>query len=46
MKLAKLKVKFFEVGVSYNGRTVEEGKKIKFVDVLRAVYAIFKYKIF
>jgi glycosyltransferase involved in cell wall biosynthesis len=46
MKLAKLKVKFFEVGISYNGRTVEEGKKIKFVDGLRAIYAIFKYKIF
>jgi glycosyltransferase involved in cell wall biosynthesis len=46
MKLAKLKAKFFEVGVSYNGRSVEEGKKIKFIDGLRAIYAIFKYKIF
>ena len=28
MKLAKMKIKFYEVGISYNGRTFEEGKKL------------------
>ena len=46
MKIAKLKKKIFEVGISYNGRTVEEGKKIKIVDGIKALYCIFKYKLF
>ena len=46
MKIAKLNKKIFETGVSYNGRTVEEGKKIKFKDGLMAIYCIFKYKFF
>ena len=32
MKLAKKVLKFYEVGFSYNGRTFEEGKKIKMKD--------------
>ncbi len=36
-------VKIFEVGISYFGRTYEEGKKIGFKDALRAFYAILKY---
>lgn len=46
MKIAKSKSKIFEVGVSYNGRTVEEGKKISFKDGLIAIFAIFKYRFF
>ena len=46
MKIAKLKKKIYEVGVSYNGRTVEEGKKIKLKDSFLALYCIFKYKFF
>ena len=46
MKLAKMKLKFYEVGISYNGRTYEEGKKIRFKDGLSALYKIFYYKFF
>lgn len=45
MKIAKLKKKIFEIGISYNGRTVEEGKKIKLKDGFLALYSIIKYKI-
>ena len=41
MKLAKKKLKFYEVGISYNGRTFEEGKKIKTIDGLIALYKLF-----
>ena len=43
MKLSKKKLKFFEVGISYNGRTFEEGKKIKMLDGFIALYKIFYY---
>lgn len=43
MKIAKMKLKIFEVGISYNGRTYDEGKKITFKDGLLAIYLIFKY---
>ena len=46
MKIAKLKKKIFEVGVSYNGRTIEEGKKIRLRDGILAIYCILKYKLF
>ncbi len=46
IKLAKKKLRFFEVGVSYNGRTYDEGKKIGIKDGFRAVYCLFKYKFF
>lgn len=42
-KLAKMKARIYEVGISYNGRTYEEGKKIGWKDGFRAVYCIFKY---
>ncbi len=46
-KLAKIKkLKLFEVGISYTGRTYVEGKKIKFVDAVLAVYQIIKYNLF
>lgn len=43
MKIAKLKAKIFEVGIGYNGRTYNEGKKITIKDGLIAVFLIFKY---
>lgn len=42
-KLAKTRCRIYEVGVSYYGRTYEEGKKIGWRDGLRALYAIIKY---
>ena len=45
-KVAKMKCRIYEVGISYNGRTYDEGKKISWKDGARAVYAIFKYNIF
>tara|TARA_Y100001980_G_C14514834_1_gene290199 strand:- start:127 stop:819 length:693 start_codon:yes stop_codon:yes gene_type:complete len=43
MKISKIKSKIFEVGISYNGRTYSEGKKITIKDAFIAVYLIFKY---
>ena len=46
-KIAKVpKVRIYEVGISYYGRTYEEGKKIGAVDGFRAIYCILKYNIF
>lgn len=47
-KIAKLqpRVRIFEVGISYYGRTYEEGKKITWKDGFRAIYAIIKYNCF
>ena len=42
-KVAKMKLRIYEVPVSYRGRTYEEGKKIGWKDGVRAVYAIVKY---
>jgi glycosyltransferase involved in cell wall biosynthesis len=39
-------IKIYEVGISYFGRTYEEGKKIGIKDAFRAFYAIVKYSIF
>jgi glycosyltransferase involved in cell wall biosynthesis len=38
------KVKIYEVGISYYGRTYEEGKKIGWKDGFRAIYCILKYR--
>lgn len=43
-KLASLGARFYEVSISYNGRTYEEGKKIGVRDGFRAIYCIVKYK--
>lgn len=43
-KIARKKVRFMEVPISYYPRTNEEGKKIGFKDGLRAVYCIWKYR--
>jgi len=45
-KVAKAGSRVFEVGISYNGRTYEEGKKIGWRDGVRAVYVIVKYNLF
>jgi glycosyltransferase involved in cell wall biosynthesis len=46
-KLAKVKgIKIYEVGISYYGRTYDEGKKIGWKDGFRAIYCIFKYRFF
>ena len=44
IKLSKLKLKFFEVGISYYGRTYEEGKKIKAKHFFEAIFVMLKYK--
>jgi glycosyltransferase involved in cell wall biosynthesis len=46
-KIARFKnIRIYEVGISYYGRTYEEGKKIGMKDGFRAVYCILKYNIF
>jgi glycosyltransferase involved in cell wall biosynthesis len=46
VKVAKMKARMYEVGISYFGRTYEEGKKIRWKDGFRAIYCIFKYSLF
>ena len=46
-KIARFKgIRIYEVGISYYGRTYEEGKKIKMKDGFRTVWCIFNYNIF
>jgi glycosyltransferase involved in cell wall biosynthesis len=45
-KVAKLKVRIYEVAVSYYGRTYAEGKKIGWRDGVHALWCIFKYNFF
>jgi glycosyltransferase involved in cell wall biosynthesis len=45
-KVARSGCRVFEVGISYNGRTYEEGKKIGWRDGFRALYVIVKYNLF
>jgi len=45
-KIARLKCRIYEVGISYSGRTYEEGKKITWKDGVRALWVIFKYGLF
>lgn len=40
------KIRIYEVGISYYGRTFEEGKKISWKDGFHAIYCILKYKFF
>ena len=42
-KLAKLRLRIYEVGISYSGRTYDEGKKIGWRDGVRAIYCIVRY---
>lgn len=45
-KVSKMDVRIYEVGISYYGRTYQEGKKIGWRDGVRAIYAILKYGLF
>ena len=45
-KVAALRCRIYEVGISYYGRTYEEGKKIGWKDGVRAMYAIVMYNVF
>lgn len=46
-KIARIpKIKIYEVGISYYGRTYEEGKKINWKDGFRAIYCILRYNLF
>ncbi|MEB3294965.1 MAG: glycosyltransferase family 2 protein [Synechococcales bacterium] len=44
-KVAKLDCRIYEVGISYNGRTYQEGKKIGWKDGVQAIYCILKYNL-
>lgn len=46
IKLNKQNLRFFEVPISYNGRSYLEGKKIGLKDAFRAIYCIVRYSIF
>lgn len=43
-KVAKTNCRIYEVGISYNGRTYDEGKKIGWKDGVRAIFCIIKYR--
>ncbi|MEM6763612.1 MAG: glycosyltransferase family 2 protein [Bacteroidota bacterium] len=46
-KISRVKsVRIYEVGISYYGRTYQEGKKIGWKDGVRAIYCILKYGLF
>lgn len=46
-KIARVpKIRIYEVGISYYGRTYDEGKKIGWKDGFRAIYCILKYNLF
>lgn len=47
IKIAKIPmIRIYEVGISYYGRTYQEGKKIKWQDGVRTIWCIVKYGIF
>jgi glycosyltransferase involved in cell wall biosynthesis len=45
-KVAKLRCRIYEVGISYSGRTYSEGKKINWKDGVWAIWCIIKYNFF
>jgi len=45
-KIAKRGCRIYEVGISYYGRTYDEGKKIGYKDGFRAIWCILKYNLF
>jgi glycosyltransferase involved in cell wall biosynthesis len=46
-KISKIpRIRIYEVGISYYGRTYEDGKKIGWKDGVRAIYCILKYNLF
>ena len=45
VKIARMKLRIYEVGISYYGRTYEEGKKIGWKDGVQALWCVVKYSI-
>jgi glycosyltransferase involved in cell wall biosynthesis len=45
VKVAKMRLRIYEVGISYSGRTYEEGKKIGWKDGVQALWCIVKYSL-
>ena len=45
-KISNLNINIQEVPISYHGRSYAEGKKITYLDGIRAIYVLFKYKFF
>ena len=45
-KVSRIKCRIYEVGISYYGRTYDEGKKIGWKDGFRAIWCILKYNLF
>ena len=45
VKISRMKLRIYEVGISYSGRTYEEGKKIGWRDGVKALWCILKYSI-
>ncbi len=45
-RVARAKLRLYEVGISYSGRTYSEGKKINWRDGLAAVWHIIRYSLF
>ena len=43
-RVARVGLKVYEVGISYNGRTYDEGKKINWKDGVHAIWCILKYR--
>jgi len=46
VKIAKLNCRVYEVGISYSGRTYEEGKKVTWKDGFYAIWCLLKYGLF
>lgn len=45
-KVARTRCRIYEIGISYSGRTYDEGKKVSWKDGFRAIYAIVRYNLF
>ena len=45
-KIGKKKIEIIEVPIKYSGRTYKDGKKITFLDGLKAIKSLFKYRFF
>ena len=45
VKVAKRDLRVYEVGISYSGRTYEEGKKIGWKDGVREIWCLVKYSV-
>ena len=45
VKISRMKLRIYEVGISYSGRTYEEGKKIGWRDGIKALWCILKYSL-